>query len=349
MHTQTLIIGGGLSGLSLAHRLAQAGHDYQLVEARERLGGRIKSLVIDGAKFDLGPSWVWPGQNRVAQLVSDLGLNLFEQWSVGDQLFEQPTGEVMRNAGFMSMAGSLRIAGGSSALTDALAAQLDPARVHSDHAVISIDNRPKATLADGKTITADRIVLCIPPRLIGNIKFTPALPDNALKALQAIPTWMGAHAKFIAVYPTAFWRDDNLSGDASSRRGPLAEIHDASPQDGSYGALFGFMGLPADVRSQVGDALEPAAIDQLANLFGPKARAPIATKLEDWSQAPFTTTQADATPPPGHPPYTMPSEVRDLWNDKLLLAVTEMAPDNGGLIEGALAATEVTAAQILAT
>ena len=349
MHTQTLIIGGGLSGLSLAHRLEQAGYDYQLVEARARLGGRIKSLDVDGAQFDLGPSWVWPGQNRVAQLVSDLGLSLFEQWSVGDQLYEQPTGEVMRNAGFMSMAGSLRIAGGSSKLTDALAAQLDPARVHSGHAVISIDDNPNAILANGETITADRIVLCIPPRLIAEVHFTPALPKDAHLAMQAIPTWMGAHAKFIAVYPTPFWRDDSLSGDASSRRGPLAEIHDASPQDGSYGALFGFMGLPADVRSQVGDALEPAAIDQLANLFGPKARAPIATKLEDWSQAPFTTTQADATPPPGHPPYTMPSEVRDLWNDKLLLAVTEMAPDNGGLIEGALAATEVTAAQILAT
>ena len=349
MHTQTLIIGGGLSGLSLAYRLGHAGHDYQLVEARTRLGGRIKSLDVEGAKFDLGPSWVWPGQNRVAQLVSELNLSLFEQWSVGDQLYEQHTGDVARNAGFMSMAGSLRIASGASALTDALSAQIDPARVHLSQAVISIDDSPKATLADGKTNTADRIVLCIPPRLIAEIHFTPALPEEAPLAAQAIPTWMGAHAKFIAVYPTPFWREDGLSGDASSRRGPMAEIHDASPVDGSYGALFGFIGLPADVRVQAGDALEPAIITQLANLFGPNARAPIATKLEDWSRAPFTATQADATPPPGHPPYAMPSEVRNLWNDKLLLAVTEMAPDNGGLIEGALAASEEAAAQILAT
>ncbi len=347
MHTQTLIIGGGLSGLSLAYRLAQAGHDYQLVEARMRLGGRIKSLDVDSAKFDLGPSWVWDGQDRVAQLVSDLNLHLFEQWSVGDQLYEHHTGEVARNAGFMSMAGSLRIAGGSSALTDALAARLDTARVHTGNAAISIEDTPKATLADGQTITADRIVLCLPPRLITDISFTPALSKNALSAMQAIPTWMGAHAKFVAVYPTPFWRDDKLSGDASSRRGPMAEIHDASPEDGSYGALFGFVGLPADARVQAGDALVPAMIDQLAGLFGPAARRPIATKLEDGSRTQLTATKADATPPPGHPPYMMPSAVRDIWQGKLMFAVTEMAPDNGGLIEGALAASEHAAAQIL--
>lgn len=347
MHTQTLIIGGGLSGLSLAYRLAQSGHDYQLIEARSRFGGRIKSLDVDGEKFDLGPSWVWPGQTRVAELVSDLGLHLFEQWSTGDQLYEHPTGEVARNTGFMSMAGSFRIAGGASAMTDALAARLDPTRIHLGKSVSAIDDSLKVQCADGQSITADRVVLCIPPRLTAQITFTPALPKAATVALQSIPTWMGAHAKFVAVYPTPFWRDNGLSGDASSRRGPLAEIHDASPEDGRYGALFGFMGLPADVRKQAGNALAAAVIDQLANLFGPTAQSPIMTSLEDWSQASFTATHADATPPPGHPPYAVPLAVRDIWNGKVLFATTEMAPDNGGLIEGALAAAEAAAAQIL--
>jgi monoamine oxidase len=344
-----LIIGGGLSGLSLAYRLQQAGHDYRLIEASDRLGGRIKSLTVEGAQFDLGPSWIWPGQTRIAQLLADLGLHMFEQWSAGDQLYEHPNGEVAQNAGFMSMAGSFRISGGTSALTAALAAHLDPVKIQTGSAVISIDDSIAARLADGQIITADKIVLCLPPRLAAQIDFSPALPSDARVALQAIPTWMGAHAKFVAVYSTPFWRARNLSGDASSRRGPMAEIHDASPEDESYGALFGFMGLPADVRAQAGDALAPAAIDQLTNLFGPQAQTPIATRLEDWSQAPLTSTQADATPPPGHPPYMMPRAVRNLWQGKLIFATTEMAPDNGGLIEGALAASEDAAAQILAT
>ncbi len=347
MHTPTLIIGGGLSGLSLAYALERAGHAYTLVEARGRLGGRIKSLQVEEALFDLGPSWVWPGQARVAALARELDLQLFAQWSNGAQLFEHASGEVVQDAGFMSMAGSLRIAGGTSALTDALAARLNPAQIIRNCAVTAIDDRPAAQLTDGQTITADRIVLCIPPRLAATLCFTPALPDNAQAALNAIPTWMGAHAKFVAVYPTPFWRKNGLSGDASSRRGPLAEIHDASPADGSLGALFGFVGLPADIRAQAGDAVQAAAIAQLENLFGPQAGTPIAAKLMDWSRDPFTATAADATPPPGHPPYTMPAPLRRIWDDKLIFAVTEMAPDNGGLIEGALAAAEAAARKII--
>ncbi|PXW68698.1 flavin-dependent amine oxidoreductase [Loktanella sp. PT4BL] len=347
MHTPTLIIGGGLSGLSLAYALERAGHAYTLVEARGRLGGRIKSLRVEAALFDLGPSWVWPGQTRVAALAGELDLQLFEQWSNGAQLFEQASGEVVQDMGFMSMAGSLRIAGGTSVLTDALAARLNPAHILLDCAVSAIDDSPAAQLTDGETITADRIVLCIPPRLAAELRFTPALQDGAMAALRAIPTWMGAHAKFVAVYPTPFWRKDGLSGDASSRRGPLAEIHDASPADGSLGALFGFVGLPADIRAQAGDAVQAASLAQLENLFGAQAGAPIAATLIDWSQDPFTATAADATPPPGHPPYTMPAPLRCIWDDKLIFAVTEMAPDNGGLIEGALAAAEAAARKII--
>lgn len=348
MHTQTLIVGGGLAGLSLAYQLQQAGHDYRLVEARDRLGGRIKSLTVNGSQCDLGPSWVWSGQARVAQLLTDLDLRVFDQWSTGDQLYEQPSGEVMQNAGFMSMASAMRIAGGTSALTDALAARLDPTRVETGCSVASVDKAAHATLADGRIINSDRIVLCIPPRIAAQLVYRPTLPDNALAAPQVLPTWMGAHAKFVAVYQTAFWRNDGLSGDASSRRGPLAEIHDASPDDSSLGALFGFVGLPADARAQAGDTLQTAAIEQLVNLFGPGASNPIVTQLEDWSQATFTASPADATPPPEHPHYGMPRALEGVWREKLIFAVTELTSDNGGLIEGALAAAEKAARIILA-
>ena len=238
MKTQTLIIGGGLTGLALAYRLEQAGHDYQLIEARSRFGGRIKSLTVQGANIDLGPSWVWPGQARVAAILDHLGLSVCEQCSIGTQLYEHPIGEVAQNAGFMSMAGSMRITGGTSALTDALSSQLDPARTHLNMAATAIADG-KVTLQSGQTIQADTIVLSIPPRLAAKLSYTPALPDAGLSSLLATPVWMGAHAKFVAVYDTPFWRDNGLSGDASSRRGPLAEIHDASLPGEAEGARFG--------------------------------------------------------------------------------------------------------------
>ncbi|HVW70423.1 MAG TPA: FAD-dependent oxidoreductase, partial [Steroidobacteraceae bacterium] len=64
MKTEVAIIGGGLAGLYAARLLQAAGANYVLVEARDRLGGRIftvdaaGSLCDDG--FDVGPSWLWP-------------------------------------------------------------------------------------------------------------------------------------------------------------------------------------------------------------------------------------------------------------------------------------------------
>ena len=63
MHVRTLVVGGGLSGLSIASELHARGHAVHLVEARARLGGRILSSAVEHASslahFDLGPAWFW--------------------------------------------------------------------------------------------------------------------------------------------------------------------------------------------------------------------------------------------------------------------------------------------------
>jgi len=58
MSAQVLVIGGGLAGLTAARALHRAGVGFQLIEARERLGGRILSTDATGdgmGPFDLGP------------------------------------------------------------------------------------------------------------------------------------------------------------------------------------------------------------------------------------------------------------------------------------------------------
>ncbi|WP_420113117.1 phytoene desaturase family protein [Pseudactinotalea sp.] len=51
------IIGGGITGLSTAALLAADGHDVELFEARDALGGRAGSWAFEGFRFDTGPSW----------------------------------------------------------------------------------------------------------------------------------------------------------------------------------------------------------------------------------------------------------------------------------------------------
>ncbi len=54
---ETVVVGGGISGLASAALLAAEGHRVTLLEARDEFGGRAGSWQQDGFRFDTGPSW----------------------------------------------------------------------------------------------------------------------------------------------------------------------------------------------------------------------------------------------------------------------------------------------------
>ncbi|MCU0441400.1 MAG: phytoene desaturase family protein [Bacteroidia bacterium] len=60
MPTQrVIIIGSGVSGLSAACYLAQAGYAVTVLEKNDQTGGRARQFEADGFVFDMGPSWYW--------------------------------------------------------------------------------------------------------------------------------------------------------------------------------------------------------------------------------------------------------------------------------------------------
>lgn len=342
MDTDTLIVGGGLSGLSLAVQLAARGQDFQLVEARDRLGGRILGGTVGAAHFDLGPAWFWPGQPRMAALVEALGLQTFDQYASGDIMFEDASGQPHRGQGFASMQGSYRLKGGFASLINAMTRQLDAARLRLGTPIMGlarISNGIEARTADGGTITAQRCVLALPPRVATRLTFAPALPDQAQSAMAGVPTWMAGQAKAVAVYDRPFWREAGLSGDATSRAGPLIEVHDASPAVGGPFALFGFIGTaPAARQSEA--RLRTQISAQLVRLFGPAAEHHITLLIKDWAFDPCTATELDLQPLYAHPDYGLPAALSGLWDKRLIFAGTEVAPRFGGYLEGALEAAE---------
>ena len=161
-------------------------------------------------------------------------------------------------------------------------------------------------------------------------------------------TWMAGQAKAVAVYDRPFWREAGLSGDAMSRHGPMVEIHDASPHQGGPYALFGFIGVPPQARSDE-QALRQHLLAQLGRLFGAEAAEPKQLYVKDWAFDPFTATQADQRPLYAHPSYGMPRALADLWGGKLHMSGTETAPQFGGYLEGALEAAENTLSVLNAT
>ena len=339
---KTLIIGGGLSGLTIAEALEEAGQDYILIESRSRFGGRIKTEIHGDGYFDMGPAWFWPGQPRITALIDRLGLEKFDQFSEGILTAEDENGQVQRGRGFSSMQGSWRLKGGLAALTEALADRVPATRKRLDAPVKTLTRKSDqitATLVSGEGISADQVVLALPPRVAAELAFAPALSDQATRAMQGIATWMAGQAKAIAVYDRPFWRDAGLSGDATSRFGPMVEIHDASPSEGGPYALFGFIGIPPAGRRDE-RALRHNIQAQLVRLFGQQAAQPIQLYLKDWAYDSHTSTKADLAPLYTHPHYGLPPAISTLWDDKLRFAGTEVASEFGGYLEGALEAAE---------
>ncbi|ROM87587.1 hypothetical protein BK652_00610 [Pseudomonas brassicacearum] len=344
MTTQKIaIVGAGLAGVYAAYRLHGLGLEFELFEARDRLGGRILSTATGG--FDLGPTWFWPDcQPRMHALMAELGLPVFQQYEQGDALIERWATERVRREGYRSGNVSMRIQGGTARLVQALAASLPKTRVHLAAVVTGVarvDERVHLSFSDKRIHTADytHLWLALPPRLGKNLRMVPALSGQEMQQMANVPTWMASHAKYVARYAKPFWREQGLSGDAFSGVGPLAEIHDAGTDQGA--ALFGFLGMDAARRNGVGaSALKALCREQLVRLFGEEAADPLEDFFHDWAADPFTATPDDQVSPGWHGRHELQCAPDAPWSEALRWIGSEAGGEQGGYMEGALAAVD---------
>src|SRR5882672_2417884 len=64
-HVDVVIVGAGFAGLSAARILIRQGKKVAVLEARDRVGGRVKAVKIAGRTVDGGGMWVGPTQTRL--------------------------------------------------------------------------------------------------------------------------------------------------------------------------------------------------------------------------------------------------------------------------------------------
>jgi monoamine oxidase len=75
--TDVLVLGAGLAGLAAARDLAASGADVTVIEARDRVGGRVEQISIDDDRpVQLGGEVVGPVHTAYLELVAELGLSL---------------------------------------------------------------------------------------------------------------------------------------------------------------------------------------------------------------------------------------------------------------------------------
>ncbi|HEX8066430.1 MAG TPA: FAD-dependent oxidoreductase [Thermoleophilaceae bacterium] len=147
----------------------------------------------------------------------------------------------------------------------------------------------RVTVAGGRfAVTARRAIVALPPVMAGRLEYDPPLPGHRDQLVQRLNP--GTALKYVAAYDRGFWRDAGLSGQATSTRGPLAAIFDASPVGASCAVLGGFAGgrTARALASLPERARREAVLDQLARLYGERARTPDELHEKDWSADPWT-------------------------------------------------------------
>jgi monoamine oxidase len=96
---ELVVVGAGLAGIAAARAAAAAGSSVVVVEARERVGGRLLNEDIgEGKVVEVGAQWTGPTQDRLASLARELGVETFPTYAHGDNLIEHG-GRVRRYTG----------------------------------------------------------------------------------------------------------------------------------------------------------------------------------------------------------------------------------------------------------
>ena len=261
-----IILGGGLAGLNLARLLKKVDISATVLEARNRIGGRINTIEQNGVSLELGATWFSDKHIQLMQLIKELDIQYEEQFYGNRGIYEAADGQTQLFDIGPQAEQTYRFTNGTKNLINALSAPLSPEQIMLNHQVKSI-------IFDGTNFLIDTnkgefacsiVVNTLPPNLLINrVKFSPDLTKEYKSIAQTTHTWMGESIKVGFFSSTPFWKSKGI-GTIYSQRGPITEMYDHSNAKG-----FALKGFIHDSFATFSKAEREKAIrTQLSNLFG---------------------------------------------------------------------------------
>merc|ERR1711915_842793 len=179
-------------GLTLANKLKEEGKEILVLEAAERIGGRIHSLKTDdGAVVDLGATWFFPEIRNLLRILKKLKVELCEQYSGGYALFESHVKVPARKIK-PSEINSFRIKGGASRIVDSLRKTLSTEDIELGQRVQEIRYTPEGmeVFTNRKSFKCNKVITTLPPQLLlKSIRFSPSLPAELEGIMELTHTW----------------------------------------------------------------------------------------------------------------------------------------------------------------
>ncbi|MEM6517573.1 MAG: NAD(P)/FAD-dependent oxidoreductase [Bacteroidota bacterium] len=338
MKERILIVGGGLSGLTLAYLLSKRNIQAKIIEASPRLGGRIQT--INGTletPLELGATWFSDMHQNLCTLIDELGLKKFEQFSKGKSLFQTKSFEPPQEF-FVpeSQSPSYRIKDGTQTLIVTLANQLDNEKIKLNTQVVAITdlgNELDVETFYGQRLQADKAILCLPPQLAGSqIQFSPELSNSISKALPTVQTWMAGSIKFVLEYNKPFWRNNGYSGMLFSHSDIVSEMHDHTNAEENK---FGFTGfLNGGTISYSREVRKEFVLRQLIELLGNEVLNYSSYSDKVWTDEFVMSENQTILRPHQNNGHRLLQN--SYMNDKLFFSGTETATEFAGYMEGAI-------------
>jgi len=333
------ILGAGLSGLAIAFLLEKKGIDVQIIEARDRIGGRI--LTIKGNQetpIEMGATWFGKKHKKLVAFLEEINVGYYRQYIKGKtyfetmsfappQVFEIPDSEEP----------TYRIKGGTQKIIERVFNELQTTSIHLNQEVNFIEKKEGKIFIKTKSediFQSEILISTIPPKLFyNNIITNPSLPENTLEVFEHTQIWMENSIKFAVEYERPFWRENGQSGSVFSQSSIIPEMYDHTNFEENKFALKGF--LSGSVIHFPKEKREEAVINTLVKFLGEKAKTHIGYFDKIWEKETHTFSPSPMFLP-GHQNNGHPIYQKSYWKDSLFFAGTETSPIFGGYMEGAI-------------
>jgi monoamine oxidase len=246
INTNIIIVGAGLTGLTLAYYLKNHQMDVAIVEARNRLGGRILTKQKpNSANIELGATWLGKQHIKLLHLLGELQIQIFEQEMGNTAIYEIYANDPFEIVDLpKSDDPSYRIKNGTHHIINSLVEKIDASQIYTGQAIGSIikTNNFIEARSDTHIFKGSVIISTLPPLLFAeSIHVDPPLPNELIEIAEKTHTWMGNSIKVGLSFDQKLWIGKNRSGTIFSNVGPINEMYDHSNFEDTLFALKGFL------------------------------------------------------------------------------------------------------------
>jgi len=271
---KVLIIGAGAGGLTAGYLLQQQGVEFEILEASNKYGGRMKvNESFADFPIPLGAEWLETGQNIFSEIVNDSSINV-EVETVKDA----PDRKFVNYSWYNFFEEYI-----VPSISD---------KIRYNQMVESIDysNDQIIVKTPLEMYNADKVIVCVPLKVIkdGDISFIPNLPQDKLDAISKSVIWEGFKAFF--EFSTKFYEDEFEFQIEPKSDGEKIYYNASFGQNTSKHILGLFVvGKPAlDYTSLSDEALKSFVLSELDGMYSNKATANYIKHItQNWENEPF--------------------------------------------------------------